>query len=286
MADEINIKFLNPIRLLVYCVNTSKSDINSINTKLVIPPYYYFIISNGDDTSLELYTFENLADLKYCIENQTLIKINEFSSIDLKWTILPPFPKKYKNFHNCTMLTGTFGREMFIDYEENPLTNRVDAEGPGNDIMDFLGNELNFNNEFCLCKNDKCTDHSCYPIELYNLLTVPPLNILVKMKSKKDKSNYVMLNIESEYRIYVPSPDYYTPIEKLALPFDFHAWILISTTAVSTIIFVTIAYGLQQTNYIIKCIASFPLLTMKTIRIIFGIGHTKLSSSSLLSFWC
>ena len=85
-ADPIRINFINPVRLLVYCKNATKLEISKLKTNLVIPPYYYFIVP-GNDTKIELFTFENRNDLEVCHENQTLIKINEFSSTNLIWLI-------------------------------------------------------------------------------------------------------------------------------------------------------------------------------------------------------
>jgi len=196
--DPINMKFLNPIRLLVYCVNTSEMEISSLKTDLVIPPYYYFIIPRRNDSNIELWTFENRDDLENCHENQTLIKINEFSSTKLQWTVSPLFGKKYKNFHNCTMVTGIPSKDLFITFYQTPYTKDIDITGPSYDIMNFLAKELNFTNIFSICVNDKCTEHTEHPKELYNVMITSTINNLAGIKYKMELSNFVTLNIESE----------------------------------------------------------------------------------------
>jgi len=197
-VDPINIKFINPIRLLVYCVNTSEVEISSLKTDLVIPPYYYFIIPRRNDSHIELWTFENRDDLENCHENQTLIKINEFSSKKLQWTVSPLFPKKYKNFHNCTMVTGILNKDLFIAFYQTPYTEDIDIVGPSYDIMNILAKELNFTNTFSICMNDKCTEHTQQPKELYNVMITSIINNLAEIKSKMELWNFVTLNIESE----------------------------------------------------------------------------------------
>ena len=81
------------------------------------------------------------------------------------------------------------------------------------------------------------------------------------------------------FRIYIPAPDHYTPLEKLLLPFDFWTWITISTSAVATIILVTVVNGLKQTKDVIIFYASYPLVILEATRIIFGIRHSKSNTS-------
>ena len=135
--DLLDIKYINPIRLLVFVVNSNESAISSIKTDLVSPPFYYFIIF---DRNINLYTFENRNDLTSCHESQRLIKINEFSTNSLKWIKNPIFPKKYKNFHNCQMVIGvvTLTNLLRVDFKEEI------SSGPIVNLLVTISNLLNF----------------------------------------------------------------------------------------------------------------------------------------------
>ena len=113
--DLIDIKYINPIRILVYCQNITDLDLRDLRTNLKIPPFYYFLILNQNDKSLKLFTFENRDDLQICHEIQQLKEINEFSSNTQKWTTHPIFPKKYKNFYKCSLKLGVFFKESILE---------------------------------------------------------------------------------------------------------------------------------------------------------------------------
>jgi len=192
--DLIEIKYINPIRILIYCKNTTQMEISSIKTDLVIPPYYYFIIFDKYTSEISLYTFENLLDLIFCHESQRLIKINKFTSTTSKWTTEPIFPIKYKNFHGCLMGFGVFNLtnlfQMSIKNDiymfDEFMINLVEA----------IAKELNFIPSYVLCLKDDCSDHDTRKGYIYNILISSTLDGYAVSSNDELGFLCVLLNIQ------------------------------------------------------------------------------------------
>ncbi|CAG9811245.1 unnamed protein product [Chironomus riparius] len=214
-ADQIDIKYINPIRLLVYCVNTSEFEISRLKTDLVIPPYYYFL-TFGSNSRINLWTFENRNDLEVCHEIQTLIKINEFSTTNLSWKHDPIFPKKYKNFHGCLMNIGMNGfssfDRAFLDNNGNQM---IVTAGLKNRLLIILGVQLNFTLNSFQCLHPECLDRNETKPYLYNIMYFSP-------------------------QLLIPPGDLYTSIEKMLLPFDTETWIGLVAVFVSGTVTISI----------------------------------------------
>ncbi|KAL7013534.1 hypothetical protein ACKWTF_015450 [Chironomus riparius] len=240
MQDAIDIKFINPIRLLVYCVNSSELEISSLKTDLVTPPYYYFLII-GNSSKINLWTFENQKDLLVCHENQTLVKINEFSSSSLTWKNSKIFPKKYKNFHGCVMniglnILGSLDRaNINIDKARIKLT-----KGLKNSLLLIMGERLNFILHSFECLDTKCSDQIDANEYLYNIMVTPTIDSYAVNKDSNYKWQMVMLNIQCTPQLLIPPGDLYTSIEKMLLPFDTETWIGLLAVFVSGTVTISI----------------------------------------------
>lgn len=192
----MEIKFINPIRFLVYCQNATDFDILSLRTDLVIPPYYYFIIINEHNKMILLYTFENRKYLTICHESQQLIFINKFNILKLKWIKNPIFPNKYKNFHNCTMVLGTHGFSNFFKYFYFPSDHKTLTYGLVKDILRTIGKILNFKLFVTFCHSMDCTRRVHQNLYLYNVFVVPSLDGYAIHKDNDYIWRYVMLNVQ------------------------------------------------------------------------------------------
>jgi hypothetical protein len=195
--DLMDIQFINPIRLTIYCQNATTFDISSIKTNLIIPPHYYFIIFDPNDKQLKLYTFENRNDLQFCNESQKLIKINIFSAKLQKWTLQPVFPKKYQNFHGCLMILGVFagGTNFLRFYLNNDKFDYNHPDGPLAFILNDIAQRLNFSLAYIPCALEMCNGLTSYQY-IYNVLHVATLDGHSLLDISDVKWRSVMLNIQ------------------------------------------------------------------------------------------
>lgn len=193
---SFSIGFIKLIRILVYCVNVTLSEISMLRTDLVIPPYYYFLVTGSNRTKIRLFTFENRNDLKICHENQTLIKANEFSSETLKWTVYPVFPRKYTSFHGCKMGIGVYPFTVFLLGHFYLMSENFTVFGPVNDLFQILAKKLHFSIEYLFCKSINCSVHSKKEMYLYNVIRITNWEWHADTTVTK-YANHVDLNIES-----------------------------------------------------------------------------------------
>ena len=189
--DLVKIEYIYPLRLLVYCVNLTLTDISRLETKLVIPPYYYFIVIDQIDNKIKLFTFENLKNLTYCHERQESIQINEFSSSKHDWIQKPVFPKKYTNFYGCEMSIAVIDTSIFL------ITKDSSKEGEGliNYILDELSFRLKFTGYYYGCNSLTCKEFAEERAHLYNIAEVIALDGYAFL-TKKSKWNFIMINVE------------------------------------------------------------------------------------------
>jgi hypothetical protein len=192
--DLMETKYVNPIRLLVYCQNASRDEIASIKTNLVIPPYYYFVVYDKYVDKITLHTFENLIGLDYCHEGQQLVKINEFSSTTSQWTTEPIFPIKYKNFHACTMLLGVYNLTNFFMLSVQNDTFALDEFMTK--LIFVISTELNFSTTFCLCEENDCSDQVEKKEYVYNILRAVTLDGFAVSNSDELGFLCFLLNIQ------------------------------------------------------------------------------------------
>lgn len=193
--DLIRMRFLNPIRFLVYCSNATAAMIAMLKTNLVIPPYYYFIIFDKIDKKFKLFTFENRKGLKYCHESQQLMQINEFSEALQKWTNFPIFRKKYRDFHNCIMSIGIDGSTNFVRI--NPINeNDAISKGPIILILTEIADELNFTIMARVCYEKGCLENLQKEEYLYNILSKETLDGYAVNRNENSNWLNVLLNIE------------------------------------------------------------------------------------------
>ncbi|CAG9811424.1 unnamed protein product [Chironomus riparius] len=284
--DLLNLKYINPVRLLVYVVNGSKSAFSSIKTDLVIPPFYFFIIL---DRNINLYTFENRNDLTYCHESQKLIKINEFSTKSSKWIKSPIFPKKYKNFYSCKMVISLSATSNLfrIDYKDQK------PNGPIIELLSVIAKELNFTLMMLTCFDQACLDGIKEKFYLYNLLSTKNLEAHALNMDVNPCWRNVMLNIECSPQLYVPPGDLYTSFEKVLLPFDNETWISLLVTFASSVAVTSIIYRFSKYVRSLVFGSAIKTPTFNIFRAFFGIGQTQLPRESFarlifLSFimWC
>ena len=187
-ANLLHIKYINPIRLIVYILYINERMISLLKTNLVTPPFYYFIIF---DRNINLYTFENRKDLTFCHESQRLIKINEFSVTSLKWIKKPIFPKKYKNFHNCQMVifNSDLSNLLRVNSGDEPT-------GPIIQLLETVAHQLNFKIFLMACFQRGCFERAQKSLYIYNVLYIPTLEGHSDRIDNNPRWNNVMLNIE------------------------------------------------------------------------------------------
>jgi len=171
ILKPIDIRYLNPIRIIAYYTNASASEIASLNTNLLIIPLYYFIIPDQNDEKLKLYTFNN--NLAICTEKLRLYEVNEFSIKDRKWVLDPIFPKKFQNFHGCIMELG------FYNFTNLFFTHVVDDILTVNsfliDLMKAVSKHLNFIPNMMVCYKLRCEELITSYSSLYNILIIETL---------------------------------------------------------------------------------------------------------------
>lgn len=192
--DLIEMRYINPIRILIYCENTTQMEISSIKTDLVIPPYYYFIIFDKYTSEISLYTFENLLDVFYCHESQRLIKINKFTSTTSKWTTEPIFPIKYKNFHGCLMGFGVYNFTNLFQVVNETDTYTVDIFMVN--LVQAIAKELNFIPSYILCSRYDCSDHDTRNGYIYNVLKSSTLDGYAVSYNDEFQFVCILLNIQ------------------------------------------------------------------------------------------
>lgn len=181
------------MRLLVYCQDVTEQDLMSLNTFLVIPPYYYFIVINKNYQQINLFTYENRQDLTICHESQQLIQINQFSSTELNWKHKPIFPKKYRNFHGCLMKLGVSDRTNLFKHFRHD--SKIELTGMIYDLVVDISSVLNFTAHFGLCYESNCLDY-LKKSTLYNMIFVGSLDGHAYVSGGKFGTNQVMLNIQ------------------------------------------------------------------------------------------
>jgi len=193
--DLFRMRYINPIRFLVYCQDATALLVSRIKTDLVIPPYYYFIIFDKSDEKFKLYTFENRNDLEICHEIQQLIQINEFSQETFKWTKNPIFPKKYRNFHNCIMVLGIQGGSNFFRMSSSRVSNAL-GEAPITKIFLEIADLLNFEILASVCFFKGCLEETEKEIYLYNIINTETLDGFAVNMNENRSWLSVLLNIE------------------------------------------------------------------------------------------
>lgn len=191
--DLVRVEYLYPLRLLIYCINLTIADILSLETKLISPPYYYFIIFDKIDGKIKLFTFENLNELKYCDETQQAVQINEFSASKLDWIKKPIFSKKYTNFYGCEMNLAIVDTTIFMIQKPDFL---ADFEGLVFDILKELSIRLNFTDNYYGCDLQTCKELAKKNDFLYNILEVVALDAYALFDSRRSIWNFVIINVE------------------------------------------------------------------------------------------
>jgi len=168
---SIYIRYLNPIRIIVYYTNASAFEIATLNTNLVIIPLYYFIIPDQNDETIKLYTFDNNKNFVMCTEKLRLYEVNEFSTKDRKWVEDPIFSKKFKNFHGCIMRLGFYNfTNLFFSSDENLIVSSFLI-----DLIRAVSEHLNFIPNMIGCYRPKCQEENMEGVYLYNIFVIETL---------------------------------------------------------------------------------------------------------------
>ena len=194
--DLFKVENLRPLKILVYCQNITEWDLVDLKTDLLIPHYFYFLISSENDQNLKLFTFDNRDDLIICHEIQQLQEINEFSLKTHNWKHHPIFSKKYKNFHKCVMVLGNFFKQtVFIRFFWDYKSDLVYAEGPLVWIIKDIQKHLNLSISLSQCHVRDCAD-KMQNLALYNVMYAATLEEHSFSYKTTDTIKFSMLNIE------------------------------------------------------------------------------------------
>jgi len=196
--DLFDIRYLNPIRLIVYYPNASIEEIEHLRLDKVISHYYYFIVTNQKLKTIKLWTFDNRNDRKYCVENlQSSVCLNEFSLFNLKWNIEPIIPKKHKNFNGCIMNIGIQDETNFFrSYFRN---NKTIMNNFLISLLKAISKHLNFKYIGKFCTYRDCSDQIYVGTHIYNILSVLTIEgVLIGQSKTKEKMRWMhtMMNIE------------------------------------------------------------------------------------------
>ncbi|CAG9811075.1 unnamed protein product [Chironomus riparius] len=290
--DLIRLRYINPIRFLVYCQNATKQMLTILKTNLVIPPHFYFIIFDNSDQKFKLFTYENRKELKFCHESQRVVQINEFSEKTLQWTSFPVFPKKYQDFYNCIMVLGIPGGSNFFRILRQNV-NRESSEGPMVKVLTEVADILNFTILGNACDTMSCLETSRKNRYLYNIISLETLDANAINMNENSNWKNILLNIECTPQLFIPPGDLYTSFEKVLLPFDFETWICLTIAMFSAVVAICIInrFPLMVKNIFYGSKVQSPMLNV--VRGFFGIGQTILPKKNfarliLLSFilWC
>lgn len=187
-------RYLNPIRLIVYYPNAKANEILRIRTDTFIAHYYYFIITIQQLNILTLWTFDNRNDLKLCIEDQQLIFINQFSTFHLKWKLNPIIPKKHLDFYGCMMNIGIYDKTNF--FKTYSRKNQLVINEFLLNFLTVISKRLNFRPFGKLCSEYDCSDHINQGTFIYNILDVSTIDSALIGHYENMKWMFVMMNIE------------------------------------------------------------------------------------------
>ena len=232
----------NEFRHLIYCEDiTSASRLNDYKG---YSTFLNFIVEENSEISLNALTWftEQKCDKRQQVE------LNRFSSLDSKWTTKKFFNQIIPNFYGCEIkiafIPDNFPFSTFKYSEDKEMMH--DAEGVLVELVKALATHLNFTINYCIHLE---LDGLSWTIE------AQPIREILESDPIYTESDVIV----------VPPGKFYTPWEKLFLPFDRDTWIwlgIVFTTAILVILLIKLSKSTSMYDFVIGSNVSSPILNV------------------------
>ena len=252
----------NEFRQLIYCEDlTSASQLNDYKGLYIFPN---FIVEENSEISLNAFTW--FTEQK-CDERQQ-VELNRFSSLDRKWTTKKFFNQLIQNFHGCKIVIA-FRMDCLpfstFKFSEDGST-VLGAEGVLVELVKALSTHLNFT------------------ISYRSVAGLQKLFWTVEAVVVDDIVESDAIYTETHV-IIVPPGKFYTPWEKLFLPFDRDTWIwlgIVFTIAILVILLIKLSNSGSMYDFVIGSNVPTPILNV--IAIFMGISQIFLPQRNVSRF--
>lgn len=254
---------------LIHCLNVSaiqRKDIFQLLSDLMI---YNVNILMDDIDFLNLVTFFPFTN-NNCnsIEPST---INRFSKNSKKWKNDKFFSMKFLNMHNCPIKLIGFARAMAS--ENVTSANGTTWSGYDMTFVQTLADHLRFSTSLEMINSES---YSAQPLNLQGEILIGN-TMLAEITDYISGFPYVALSTS----FLTPVPDFYSEFEKLFLPFDRKAWILISCVFIGGLFVISITQKYAPKRFK-KCVfgeeVKHPSLSMLNIIVGGNIQHIPSSN--------
>ena len=268
----------NLLNHFVYSEDASEKNIQKIITR---DTYESFLIEKN--CRISLYTMTMFTENK-CRAAQ-LIEINQFSSLERKWTTEKFFRPRIENFHGCELwlnLTPT-PREPGMPFLGVRLENgqTVDADGAIVDMLDTLSTYLNFTYIHGTAVIEKAKS-SGLGDDIETVCDFPIQAIFLEIE--KSLSSDPIFSLSDVF--VVPPGELYTSWEKLLMPFDWQSWMWLGITFAVALFFIVLI-KLRRSGSIYEFVIGSNVTTpsLNVIAIFMGIGQILLPERNVARFF-
>ena len=208
-------RFRGELNHLVYCEDGSEENIQDIITPST---YESFLLVKNDRVSLHTMT---MYTEKQCKAKQ-LVEINQFSSLERKWTKEKFFMPRIENFHGCELRIELNAlREAGLPFERILEDETVTPEGSIVDMVNALSTPLNFTAHFSADKKS----HGHFLLHDFRIGADKLRTFWDAISSSSSDPIFFTSDI-----FVVPPGELYTSWEKLFMPFDQSTWMWLGIT--------------------------------------------------------
>ena len=260
----ISVGFKAEISHFVYCEDASDETLQQIMTRNT---YESFLLVKNDQISLHSMT---MFTEKQC-GGEELVEINQFSSLERKWTTEKFFMPRIDDFHGCEL------RIKFYPFHEAglPFVRLVQeedgtetAEGAIVDMVEALSTHLNFT----------FTHTNGWHYDIF--IEADSLVYFGNSNSHSSDPIYITSDI-----CVVPPGEFYTSWEKVLLPFDWETWMWLGITfAVAFLVILLIKVSKSTSLYDLVIGYNVATPSLNVIAIFMGIGQILLPQRIVTRF--
>lgn len=200
------------LEFLVYIATVSPNDQMSFSDIL----FFQLILLHTDDGSLKLMKYTPFNSI--ACRRIRFTEINRFNKKTLKWNKSISMTNEIRDFYGCELVVVVPNYYAPYTYLEVEKDGSFTSSGSIVDFFKTLGTFYNFSLTFNL--KDSFTGELLFPhlvADFYGIVN----------NFKVNSSGYILTRtfIAYEYGFVIPHGDLFTPLEKLALPFDLDTWI-------------------------------------------------------------
>lgn len=260
-------QFTTAKEFLVYCVDASSEDVSKMNMKPA--DKISFLLEEQDSFVLEtLFWFSP----DQCNKPQ-LVNINRFSKREGKWISDEFFPEKFENFYGC-QLVFTFDEKISAHFTsiaepgERTATLKEGTLVENGFIVDLVkdfAKDLNYSAYF----NPPYLGQSYVwrNKDLFNYNPILSTDLVLNFTRTTVEDDAFVIRepiLSDEMSFLIPKGDFYTPFEKLFLPFSYGVWILLILAFVIATIVINIlfAFPKKYQDFVFGRLVKYPVYNL------------------------